>query len=335
MPQVSVIVPVYNIEGCLRACLDSILNQTLADFEVICVDDGSTDGSPAILAEYAAKDSRMRVLPQKNGGPGLARNAGLGAAQGDYVIFLDSDDWFEPGLLRRMTDAAVEAQADVAICRGVEFDTGTGREMPSEWMLKSQYLPGPVFSPQEVAGHLFQFTYGMPWDKLYRRAFLLDSGVRYPPLRNSEDLAFVYPTLLCARRIVVMEDVLIHHRINRTASVSNSRCAQPEAPYQAFQIVKDFLEERGLMDRYRRSFLNWAMEFLVWHISNMPQREIQKRYFHVLRTQWLPALRFEEHPASYYENRGTYAKYLLARYAPYPVFSAAVRVYKKGKRILP
>lgn len=334
MPQVSVIIPVYNIESCLRACLDSILNQTLTDFEVICVNDGSTDGSPAILSEYAEKDSRMQVLTQKNGGPGVARNAGLDMARGDYVIFLDSDDWFDSGLLQRMAGAAAEARADVAICRGVEFDTETGRELPSEWMLKSQYLPGPVFSPQEVAGRLFQFTYGMPWDKLYRRAFLLDSGVRYPPLRNSEDLAFVYPTLLCARRIVVVEDVLIHHRINRSASVSNSRCSQPEAPYQAFRIVKEFLEERGLMDRYQRSFLNWAMEFLVWHVSNMPQREIQKQYLSVLRKTWVPELRFEDHPSSYYQDKGTYAKYLLARYAPYPVFSAVVRLYKMGKRVL-
>lgn len=330
--EISVIIPVYNIQQHLRECLDSVLGQSYPHLQVICVDDGSTDESPAILAQYAQKDNRVQVIRQQNAGPGAARNTGLEAATGEYVIFLDSDDWFEPDFLEKMVDTAQREGADVAICRAVEFDTNSGRELPSEWMMKKQYLPGKLaFAPQEMADHLFQFTYGMPWDKFYRRELLTSSGIRYPALKNSEDLAFVYPTLLAAKRIAVVDEVLIHHRINRMASVSNSRCGQPEAPYEAFQIVKEYLEQHQLMDTYRRSFLNWAMEFLVWHISNMSQRDIQKQYLNTLRHQWLPQLHFEEHPASYYESKSCYAKYLLARYAPYPVFAAVVKVYKKAK----
>ena len=330
--EISVIIPVYNIQQHLRECLDSVLGQSYPHLQVICVDDGSTDESPAILAQYAQKDNRVQVIRQQNAGPGAARNTGLEAATGEYVIFLDSDDWFEPDFLEKMVDTAVREGADVAICRAVEFDTNSGRELPSQWMMKKQYLPGKLaFDPQEMADHLFQFTYGMPWDKFYRRELLTTSGIRYPALKNSEDLAFVYPTLLAAKRIAVVDEVLIHHRINRMASVSNSRCGQPEAPYEAFQIVKEYLEQHQLMDTYRRSFLNWAMEFLVWHISNMSQRDIQKQYLNTLRHQWLPQLHFEEHPASYYESKSCYAKYLLARYAPYPVFAAVVKVYKKAK----
>ena len=330
--EISVIIPVYNIQQHLRECLDSVLGQSYPHLQVICVDDGSTDESPAILAQYAQKDPRVQVIRQQNAGPGAARNTGLEAATGEYVIFLDSDDWFEPDFLAKMVDTAVREGADVAICRAVEFDTNSGRELPSQWMMKKQYLPGKLaFAPQEMADHLFQFTYGMPWDKFYRRELLTTSGIRYPALKNSEDLAFVYPTLLAAKRIAVVDEVLIHHRINRMASVSNSRCGQPEAPYEAFQIVKEYLEQHQLMDTYRRSFLNWAMEFLVWHISNMSQRDIQKQYLNTLRHQWLPQLHFEEHPASYYESKSCYAKYLLARYAPYPVFAAVVKVYKKAK----
>lgn len=330
--EISVIIPVYNIQQHLRECLDSVLGQSYPHLQVICVDDGSTDESPAILAQYAQKDNRVQVIRQQNAGPGAARNTGLEAATGEYVIFLDSDDWFEPDFLEKMVDTAVREGADVAICRAVEFDTNSGRELPSEWMMKKQYLPGKLaFAPQEMADHLFQFTYGMPWDKFYRRELLTTSGIRYPALKNSEDLAFVYPTLLAAKRIAVVDEVLIHHRINRMASVSNSRCGQPEAPYEAFQIVKEYLEQHQIMDTYRRSFLNWAMEFLVWHISNMSQRDIQKQYLNTLRHQWLPQLHFEEHPASYYESKSCYAKYLLARYAPYPVFAAVVKVYKKAK----
>ena len=102
MAQVSVIIPVYNIEAHLRQCLDSVVRQTLTDIEIICVDDGSTDTSFKILTEYAAEDNRFLILTQENAGPGVARNTGLEQARGEHLIFLDSDDWFEPEFLERM-----------------------------------------------------------------------------------------------------------------------------------------------------------------------------------------------------------------------------------------
>ena len=198
LAQVSVIIPVYNIERHLRQCLDSVTGQTLTELEIICVDDGSTDGSPEILAEYAAGDGRFQIITQPNGGPGAARNAGMTRATGEYLIFLDSDDWFEPDFLERMVAKAKETGADVTICRAVEFDTDTGAELPSEWMLKERYLPKETFAPEEMAEHIFQFTYGWPWDKLYRAEMVRRAGLFYPPLPNSEDLVFVFQSLTAA-----------------------------------------------------------------------------------------------------------------------------------------
>lgn len=331
MAKVSVIIPIYNIQAHLAQCLDSLAAQTLSDLECICVDDGSTDSSPAILADYAARDSRFTVLTQENRGPGLARNAGLAAATGEYVSFLDSDDYFAPAFLSEMTARADETQADAVICQAVEFDTATGRELPSDWMLKKQYLPGDVFAPGDIAAYLFQFTYGMAWDKLYRRDWLLSTGILFPDLRNSEDLAFVFPSLLAARRIAILPKVFIHHRVNRAASVSNTRRKQPDAAYRAFELVEAYLTGHGLMPTYRQSFLNWAMEFLVWHVCNISDRDIQDRYLTVIRRDWFPRLNFGAHPASYYRDKKQYAKYLLARYAPRPLFYGVLRAYKQGK----
>ena len=331
MSLVSVVLPVYNIEAHLKQCLDSVLGQSLRELEVICVDDGSTDASPDILKEYAQRDKRLRVITQTNAGPGLARNRGMAAAIGEYLIFLDSDDWFEPDFLEKMLFRAEETQADVVICKAVEFDTHTGKELLTEWMLKEHYLPGDVFKPEEIAGYLFQFTYGMPWDKFYRREWIVETEIQYPPLKNSEDLAFVFPALLSAGKIAILPHVMIHHRVNRSASVSNSRTAQPEAPYQAFEIVKEYLESQGKMELYRQSFLNWAMEFLVWHISNMGDREIQRQYFQVLRRNWIPTLNFDQYPISYYRDKSQYMKYLLAKYMPFFLFRWIVQGYKKAK----
>ena len=102
MPEISVIMPVYNVEKYLRECLDSLLAQTFTDFEAICVNDGSTDGSPAILEEYAAKDNRIKIIDQPNSGAAKSRNNGMTIACGKYWMFLDSDDWFMPDMLFKL-----------------------------------------------------------------------------------------------------------------------------------------------------------------------------------------------------------------------------------------
>lgn len=332
MAQVSVIIPVYNIEAHLRQCLDSVVRQTLTDIEIICVDDGSTDASLKILTEYAARDNRFLILTQGNAGPGIARNAGMNAAKGKYLVFLDSDDWFEAVFLEKMVSHAEKTGADVTICRAVEFDTNSGQELDSNWMLKTKYLPNStVFHPQEIAEHLFQFTYGMAWDKLYRTCFLRKKALQFPALKNSEDLVFVFSSLVQARGISVLDEIFIHHRINRSTSVSNSRAQQPNAPYEAFSLVRTYLEEHELMDIYERSFLNWAMEFLVWHISNMAERSVQKEYFYRFRYEWMPTLGLDKHPLSYFEDRMSIVKYLLAKTVPYYMFRFIVLVYKKQK----
>ncbi len=117
MPKVSVIIPVYNVEKYLRQCLDSVVNQTLKDIEIICIDDGSTDNSLNILKEYAAKDSRVKLIIQKNQGVSAARNQGLRAISGEYYLFIDSDDWIDEQMLENMYNKAIDDSVDLVICK--------------------------------------------------------------------------------------------------------------------------------------------------------------------------------------------------------------------------
>lgn len=331
--KVSVVIPVYNGAACLEECLDSVATQGLADMEILCVDDGSTDATPDILAGYAARDSRFRVITQENGGPGVARNTGLAQAAGEYLVFLDADDRFEPDFLAEMVRRAEETGADVTICRAVEFDTETGRALPSGWMLRLEGLPEElVFAPKEIAANLFRFTWGWPWDKLYRTAYLRRGGFAYPALPNSEDLSFVFSSLAAAGSLAVVDKVLVHHRVNRGASVSNSRSRAPEAPYQAIKLLEEELKERGLYGVFEQSFLNWALGFLIWHTGSMEEKPVQERCYALLRKEWLPAFSFDRHPAGYY-GAFTYAKYRLALAAPRSVFYAVVKSYHWLKRL--
>lgn len=332
MVRVSVVIPVYNIERHLRQCLDSVAGQSLRDIEVICVDDGSTDDSPKILADYASQDSRFQIIRQSNAGPGAARNTGMAQATGEYLIFLDSDDWFEPDFLERMVAKAESTGADVTICRAVEFDTETGRELPSAWMLRTETLPKKArFSPQEASASLFYFTWGWPWDKLYQTAYLRQGKFVYPALPNSEDLSFVFLSLAGAKYLTIEDAVLVHHRVNRGGSVSNSRAAHPEAPYQAIKLLEEGLRSRGLYPTFEQSFLDWAMGFLIWNTASMKGKETQKQCYSLLHHEWLPAFPFSAHPASYY-SPFTYAKFLLTRFAPRQVFYGVVNVYYRLKR---
>lgn len=333
MPLVSVVVPVYNIERYLCQCLDSIARQTLQDIEIICVDDGSTDGSSAILNKYAGSDSRFQLLTQSNLGAGVARNVGMARASGKYLIFLDSDDWFEVDFLEKMVLRAEVTNADITICKSVEFDTDTGCNFPSEWMLKTEYLSGTVFTPEDVASHIFQLTYGWPWDKLYRTAFVKEQQMNYPPLQNSEDLVFVFLSVALSKRIAVLEDIMVHHRIHRKTSVSNSRHHNMEAPYIALCLLRKELKKHDRYELFEQSFLNWAIEFLVWHISSLNDLQMQRKCLKAFRSAWLPSLGLSKSPTTSFITGRVYVKYIVARYTPYPFFVLATRGYSFAKRI--
>ena len=120
--KISVVLPVYNVANYLRKCLDSLVNQTFEDFEVICVNDGSTDSSREILAQYAQKDSRIKIVDKKNGGLSSARNAGMKVAQGEYYSFIDSDDWIDETMLEKLYNSMVSLDTDISICAVHQYD---------------------------------------------------------------------------------------------------------------------------------------------------------------------------------------------------------------------
>ena len=235
MPEISVIIPVYNVEAYLRECLDSVVNQALRDIEIICVDDGSTDGSAAILKEYAAKDGRIKIVKQANAGAGAARNAGLALAKGEWLSFLDADDVFDGSMLADMVAAGENENADVVAC------TETKR------------------------GDIFRRWRGWAWDKIFRREFVLGHGFEFQNLPVSNDLYFTYGALVQAAKIAVVPRTYVMHR-KRDGSVETTRDRSPLAPLEA---VKALYARIGMVDGFAR----WIPEFLFWHINRLKKAE--------------------------------------------------------------
>lgn len=210
-PAISVVVPVYNVERWLPACVDSLLCQDFTDFELILVDDGSPDGCGAICDEYAKKDERVRVIHRPNGGLSAARNSGIAEARGRYIAFVDSDDWVAPDYLSRMYQAAEAQQADLVVC-GVE-DTPDSGERLAEPSLTCPEKEG-LFTGRELIGCFFgpcSTYYTVAWNKLYRAE--LWKELRYPEGMIHEDDAVAPQLYADCRRVVCLAEPLYFYRL--------------------------------------------------------------------------------------------------------------------------
>ncbi len=226
---VSVIIPVYNVKPYLARCIESVLHQSFEDFELILVDDGSEDGSSEICDEYADRWEKITVIHQTNMGAGLARNRGLEAAGGRYIVFCDSDDYLGPDLLKNLYEAVTRNAADCAVagCTTVYSDQTTcafpGVEKEELFLSKKdveKLLLGSVSSPP---CHPLDCVYGQSvWARMYRRQLLMDHDVRFVSEREciSEDIIFNVDFLRYAHRAVVIADVSYHYECGRAGSLS-------------------------------------------------------------------------------------------------------------------
>ncbi|MGN0724243.1 MAG: glycosyltransferase family 2 protein [Treponema sp.] len=189
-PKISIIVPVYNVEKYIRRCLDSIAAQTFTDWECICVDDGTPDASGKICDEYAQKDSRFVVIHKENGGVSSARNVGLDAAKGEWICFVDSDDWVEKEMLEVLYKASIENNAEVVV---------SGLRITDKHGNYQEFLPsaGWLSMPRD-----FQSYFNAPWGKLYRKTIILENKIYFPEgITLAEDLYFVFNVFFTSQKI--------------------------------------------------------------------------------------------------------------------------------------
>jgi len=211
MASLSLVIPVYNVSGVLEPCLNALRAQTLAPDEIIAVDDGSADGSAAILERYKGLMPNLRVLSQANQGRSVARNVGLAAASGDYVGFVDSDDIPEPGYCERLFSLAASEDLDIAICGGRYHFEGRRPDRPIYHDLDDS---GIVTGREWLKTRLGRKElYHVVWLHLYRRSFLIANEFAFPPGRLYEDVPWTTKVLLLAARVHCVPELLYGYRI--------------------------------------------------------------------------------------------------------------------------
>jgi len=270
----SIIIPVYNVENYLRDCLDSVLNQSFNDWEAICVNDGSTDGSAAILESYAEQDSRFIVISQPNGGLSAARNTGLDAAQGDYVLFLDSDDWLESDALHILSGSITDE--DLLCFNGRRFFEKEREYENADHLEPAVYESGWDYYSHNALCHR-NFAFVCVVLRCYRRSYLLDHGLRFKTGIYHEDNLFTPLACYQAYQVRVINDCLYNYRVRSDSITTTSNPKRLRDLLEtANSLAAFFISEKGINKSiiYRAITHHYQVVFL--NASNSEIKELNE-----------------------------------------------------------
>ena len=317
--QVSVIIPIYNAANFLRQGLDSLLGQTLHDIEIICVNDGSKDESLTILKEYEQKDHRIQVIDQENQGAGAARNNGMAIAKGEYLAFLDADDFFEENMLEEAYHAACAKDAEVCVFNADLYDDTEKTYKKCTWAFRKQFFPDRepfAATDEDVKENIFRMFNGWPWDKLYKREYIQRIGIQYQNLRTTNDMLFVFIALACAKRLITVDQILLHQRVNVKTSLSRTREKSWDCFYAALVEMQRELKDRRLYDKMERAFVNWALNFSLWQLNTMTGDAFEQTY-NLLKKEGFERFDITRHNRGYFYSQKEYDQFLMVYTTPF------------------
>ena len=285
--KVSVIMPVYNASDFLAPSIDSVLGQTLKEIELICIDDGSTDNSLDILKEYQSSDERVRIVTQTNAGPGIARNNGIRRARGQYLAFLDADDFFESTLLEELYNAAEADELDIAIA---DYDVYNSRKAVFEKPVYPEqveiFKSGKVTSKGEFPDQIFFATNGSAWNKLFRTSFVQEKELSFlQDVKLYEDVYFMIGALALAIKVKMVNKVLVHHRLHSEQSRAKLfRKYYFQIP-EVYAKARDLLMERGMYSPLSFCYRNYTAD-RCYKLYNMLSGDDREKLWNLLHTEY-------------------------------------------------
>ena len=268
MVEISVILPVYNSEEYLRECLESLINQTFKDIEILCIDDGSSDGSLAILREYEMKDNRITVTCQENMGVARTRNNALNSIKGSYVYFMDSDDYLDKNAFKKLHDNITSNDSDFCIMKAIFVNGSEEYKFPA-FELEKEF--GKVnfnkftFSYKDVKSHVLNDLFA-PWLKLYRADFIKSSDdFTFPEIKSYSDAPFHVKTMLKASKISFVPEYLYYYRENDDSLVHSS--SNTINFFKLSDIIENYLKENNFMDEFKDEFNAFKIVKLVYYMG--------------------------------------------------------------------
>lgn len=265
---ISIVIPVYNVERYLSRCIESILNQTYENWEAVFVNDGSKDNSLEILKDYQKRDNRIIVIDKKNEGSGVARNTGVERSKGEYLTFLDSDDWYEKDFLEKLYNNLKENNSDISMCNPrMTYDDTQKNKNINVYHFNSIDLSK---FPDEILGIL-----AMPviWNKLYKKEIIIKNDIKFPNYSFSEDVEFLYKVFLYVNKVSKVEEYLYNYYQRDNSETKKIKRESIEQVYKVIENIEsyvknNFIDKLEIFHQYKIQFIYSVSQIFLSRINN-------------------------------------------------------------------
>ena len=279
MVEISVIIPVYNVESYLKQCLDSICNQSFKDIEIICVNDGSTDSSLSILEEYASRDSRIDIISQPNRGLASARNTGFAKAEGKYIYFIDSDDYIELDALEKLYNNAISNYSDAVLFKFQKVDDFSnihkrGIAFKIDDIFGDIDYNNFVFTYKDVKKHVMNSAYSACL-KLYKKEFIDEIDFVFPEGLNFEDVPVHVKVMLEAQRLSFVPEFLYNYRSNPDSILNSS--ANGFDIFKVIDLVEEYLRKNNYYEELENEFISFKIAQILQYLKSEQSEDYFKK----------------------------------------------------------
>lgn len=262
-PLISIIIPVYNVQNYLSQCLNSVLGQTYKNLEIIAINDGSTDNSGKILDQYAKNDPRLKVIHQSNVGLSETRNRGIALSHGDYIAFLDSDDWLVENCYQTSIEYLRDSEIDILCYDVFEFQDGQMRE--------NTHIPkfsGKFHAVDKL--EMLSQAWPLVWAKIYKSTFIKSKKITFPTGLLYEDNAFVYTCWVNNPVVICLNQPLHIYRMSREGSITSSKNPRTSDIFSIVKIIRDQFKKHALKKEFLY-VINWSIDNLLWLYEKTPE----------------------------------------------------------------
>ena len=291
----SIIIPVYNVENYLEQCLDSIIDQELTDIEIICVDDGSTDNKKKKKKKFASKDKRIRIISKKNGGQASARNLGIQEANGEYIAFVDSDDFIKKDMFSKLYDIAKTNDLDIVMCKISLYDNNSGKINNNAWYYKLGVFENfnkKIFNHNDTR----EFTCNIsvtPYNKIYKSSLIKENDIFFPEGLIFEDEKFFYDVYLRAKKVSIVDEFLYYYRVNRKGStVDISKDNDYSDMVSIYKLIRQTFKETGNYENYKLLLANRLIHLELSRFTQTSEK-YKEHFFNKMKQDLLDVLNDE------------------------------------------
>ena len=322
MAEVSIIVPVYNVEKYLSFCLDSLVNQTFKDIEIICVNDGSTDNSAEVLEHYACFDKRIKIINKENGGLSSARNAGLDAASGKYIAFVDSDDFVSHFLVERAYNFVQKKNADFAAF-GFDYVVGNSLKLYESGFSFPKGLVGKCVYETDLNENFYTKIHPTAWCKFYSAKLIQNNNLRFCEDIIFEDLPFAAEVYLSANRMVYTNLPLYYYRAERQGSILSRRDEKTVDFITAIERVDDVFHKYGRFEKYKNALMQYNIHRSIHYFITV-DGAYREKFFYSMK-KYFSKFNFKEYDRRRFAKDKNLNLISLMVSCNYPAFCKAVK----------